>query len=230
MALYYMLNKPRGCVTARVDDRYPTVMPCFPEPLRSALHPVGRLDMDTEGFLLFTDDGALDNHLMQPGCHVEKTYFFWALGELDGEKIRRLEQGITLRRGNFTTQPAAVTVEARATVAAIRDLLPEREKLRYLRNPSGAAVSGTLTIREGKWHQVKRMLKSVNCQVVYLKRISLGGIALDPLLSPGQYRKLTPEEETILTAAKKRTYGTKDRCSLPGSAGSPPASGKTGDA
>lgn len=94
--VYYMFNKPMGCVTARHDELHKTVMDYFPEEQRLRLHPVGRLDLDTEGLLIVTDDGKLDGLLMQPGRHVEKQYFFRALGNIDEDKARLIESGIAL--------------------------------------------------------------------------------------------------------------------------------------
>ncbi|MFR5762522.1 MAG: pseudouridine synthase [Oscillospiraceae bacterium] len=96
MAQYYMLNKPRGLLTARRDARCETVMRCFPEALQQTLHPVGRLDKDTEGLLLFTDDGMLDVRLLRPERHVEKEYEYRAFGHLDEAALRQLETGVVL--------------------------------------------------------------------------------------------------------------------------------------
>ena len=99
MAQYYMLYKPRGLLTAKRDARRETVMSCFPEALRETLHPVGRLDRDTEGLLLFTDDGMLDVRLLRPEQHVEKEYEYRAFGLLDETAMRQLEEGVLLLEG-----------------------------------------------------------------------------------------------------------------------------------
>lgn len=204
MSIYIMLNKPRGKVTARVDAKYPTVMECFEEPLRSLIHPVGRLDMDTEGFLLFTDDGGLDNALLKPEFHVAKKYFFWALGTLNSEKLKTLRDGVMLGRNGYVTQPAEIEICSVATIKDIEELISDKRKKRIMKNPTGAAVSGILNISEGKWHQVKRMLNAVGCEVVYLKRISFAGIELDSSLLPGEYRYLTEKELEVLSDAKMK--------------------------
>jgi len=110
---YYMLNKPQGCVTARTDARHPTVMELFPPEVRERFHPVGRLDIDTEGLLIVTDDGGLDNRIMQPGFHIEKIYRLRALGDLDDAKLAKLAAGIPLYGSGHIACPAKVEVESR---------------------------------------------------------------------------------------------------------------------
>lgn len=109
MPIYIMLNKPSGCVTACRDDTHSTVMDCLdglPKEVVGTLHPVGRLDIDTEGLLLLTDDGKLDYSILQPGHHVEKRYFFRAFGDITDEDARRLENGIELYHKNYNAMPA----------------------------------------------------------------------------------------------------------------------------
>ncbi len=193
-----MFHKPQGCVTARSDAVHRTVMDYFPPELRQVLHPVGRLDKNTSGLLLLTDDGDLDLRIMQPGKHVPKTYFFYALGSMDAEKQRRLEEGIAL--AGFTTRRAVFHLERTYRIRELEAFMPPERRERYLRNPEGAAFAGTLTVCEGKKHEVKRMLEAVMCRVIYLRRDRIGSVSLDPALEPGQFRELTAEELAGLTS------------------------------
>lgn len=167
--IYLMLHKPRGYVCATHDRREKTVLELLSEELRRReLFPVGRLDKDTTGLLLLTDDGALAHDLLSPKKHVDKTY----LVEVDG----------------------ALTVGDQAALAAGLELgdglrcLPARLEL------TDRPQVGRLTIREGKYHQVKRMMACLGKPVTALKRLSMGGVELDPALAPGQWRALTPGE------------------------------------
>lgn len=193
---YYMFHKPAGCITARKDRENKTVLDYFAGEHTDGLFPVGRLDKDTEGLLLLTNDGEFNHRLMHPEKQVEKTYFFWAFGYLDDEAKERLKVGIPID-------------EEKALAKAIR--IDEEEEGMYIdfahkmnfkdirKNPyEQRVVSGYITISEGRKHQVKRMLKAVGCYVVYLKRISIGELTLDETLSKGHYRKLTEEELRIL--------------------------------
>ena len=197
MAQYVMFYKPRGYLTACRDRHRPTIMELLPQELRR-LHPVGRLDRDTEGLLLLTDDGTLDNRLLHPRLHVEKEYFFAAFGTLDDGKRQRLEQGLYLPGDPAITRPARLTDAAMTTLAQTAGWLPRVCNRRMLRLPDRPVATGVLTIREGRKHQVRRMLGAVDCQIFYLKRIGLGGVKLDPALQPGQYRCLTAEEKRLL--------------------------------
>ena len=188
-----MFNKPRGCITARCDARHSTVMDCFPEEDRFLLHPLGRLEMDTEGLMVVTDDGKLDMKVMNPEGHISKKYYFWAIGEMDDEKIRQLENGVDIGYGSLT-QPARAEWISAAQMCDICHMLGDRYRERLMRNPTVPVFDGYLTITEGKKHQVKRMLKAVGCCVVYLKRVSIGELQLDDALSPGEYRALTDSE------------------------------------
>ncbi len=165
-----MLNKPAGLVSATEDSREGTVMDLLEPPYSGmALFPVGRLDKDTEGLLLLTNDGDLAHRLLAPKKKVPKTYRVVLDKSLDGEGVKRLEEGIPLEEG-FTTSPAQV-----APIAQKWDEV-------------------LLTIYEGRFHQVKRMMHYVGCEVVYLKRMNMGDLMLDPDLEPGDYRELTEEE------------------------------------
>lgn len=197
--LYYMFHKPSGCITARKDAQHKTVMDYFEQDLQEKLHPVGRLDKDTEGLLLLTNDGKWNHSLMHPDNHVEKTYFFWAVGELNQEKRQQLEQGVFLRSEPEKTKPARLEILAPGKLQDIEDLFYGKKCSNIVKNPRNQdIISGYLTIREGKKHQVKRMLKAVGCYVVYLKRIRIGALELDESLPRGGYRKLTPEELEFL--------------------------------
>ena len=166
---YYMLNKPQGVVSATEDSRDKTVLDCIPSKKRKDLFPVGRLDRDTEGLLLITNDGALAHRLLSPKKHVDKTYFVRLRDELSEEDCKKLCEGVDIGEKNLT-MPAEIT---------------EYE-------PEGRQCF--ITIREGKFHQVKRMFAAVGNEVLYLKRLSMGSLILDETLQPGQYRKLSEEE------------------------------------
>lgn len=196
---YYMFNKPRGCVTARRDERHRTVMDYFPECDRDPLFPVGRLDRDTVGFLLVTDDGMLCTRLMRPEGHVEKTYFFVAKGEMTDQDVSTLEDGIDISvRKMAKTQPASLEIIERTTLGRVVDYLDDANRKIALSRPDLPAFIGKLTITEGKKHQVKRMIRHFGAKVVYLRRVTLGGVALDESLPEGSYRELTPSELAIL--------------------------------
>lgn len=153
------------------------------------LHPVGRLDKDTEGLLFITNDGIWNQKLMNPESHVEKTYFFWALGELSEKDHQRLEQGIELRGGR-----AGVSRLVLGKTAVLRDIQDLARGIKPGNRKDQPVFSGYLTIYEGRKHQVKRMLKAAGCYIVYLKRVSIGGIQLDERLAPGEFRPLNQEE------------------------------------
>lgn len=171
--LYLMLHKPDGYVSATEDAQQQTVLDLLPEHLRKAgLFPVGRLDKDTEGLLLLTNDGPLAHEMLAPKKHVDKVYFVRVDGSLDEEDVKAFAEGITLRDG-YTCLGAGL------------ELLEQENEC-------------FVTLREGKYHQVKRMLAARGKPVVYLKRLSMGGLVLDEKLAPGQWRELTLEERKIL--------------------------------
>lgn len=176
---YYLLNKPRGVVSARTDGRYPTVVGLLQDADRKDLFPVGRLDIDTEGLLLITNDGDLAHRLLSPKKHVDKVYLATVEGRLPTDHKEQLAAGLTLEDGTRTL-PAELVIQK------------EREDGR---------MDVLLTIREGRFHQVKRMFEALGCRVVYLKRIAMGPLKLDEDLAPGQYRPLTREELAMLEAA-----------------------------
>ena len=197
--VYYMFNKPKGCITAKKDLSHKTVMEYFDKDEPENLHPVGRLDKDTEGLLFFTNDGMFNQKLMNPEYHVKKTYFFYALGFLNEEKIRILQKGVLLKGEDSLTKEAEVCIKSTGNITDILEIIKDTKYEKAGRNPRNTEiVSGYITISEGKKHQVKRMLKSVGCYVVYLKRISIGDVFLDNNLLLGEHRKLTEKELTLL--------------------------------
>lgn len=194
--VYYMFHKPARCITARYDFEYKTVLDYFVDVTNiNGLFPVGRLDVDTEGLLFLTNDGDFNHQLMYPDKHVEKTYFFWAFGSLDEDDKKRLETGVCIGDDDKHTKPAKIVVEKEGMYDELKDEMYIGESINKKKNTyQRPVVSGYLTISEGKKHQVKRMLKAVGCYVVYLKRISIGDVALDETLEKGQYRELTEIE------------------------------------
>lgn len=192
-----MFNKPQGCVTARSDKIHKTVLDYFPPELAEKLHPVGRLDKNTCGLLILTDDGNLDFTIMQPDKHISKTYFFYAIGNITEEKKMLLEQGVPMI--NFTTRPATFNIERVYHISDLEKYMPSERRERYMKNPNGSAFSATLTIHEGKKHEVKRMLESIGCRIFYLQRISIGRLKLDASLAEGEFRPLTSDEIEMLT-------------------------------
>lgn len=191
---YYMFHKPFGCVTARRDDRYPTVMDYFSELHNDNLNPVGRLDRETTGLLLITDDGMWNQKLTHPAYHKEKTYEFTVLGDLTEERIRALENGVLLKGAASLTSPARITVTGHHILSDILPSLhPEVQASISSNLPDHPVTFGTITITEGKKRQIRRMMKSVHCCVIELKRISIGSICLDPQLKPGEWKEFFPD-------------------------------------
>ena len=194
--LYYMFNKPQGCVTARSDAVHRTVMDYFPADLAEKLHPVGRLDMDTCGLLILTDDGDLDFRIMQPAKHISKTYFFYAVGSVDEEKIQKLENG--LKMAGMTARKAEFTMIREYRIRELESFIPQDRREKYMKNPEGQAFAASLTIHEGKKHEVKRMLEAVGCRIFYLRRDRIGGLSLDTSLNEGEFRHMTDNELNLL--------------------------------
>ena len=182
--LYYMLNKPAGVITATTDSRDRTVLDLLGEDRRKDLFPVGRLDKDTEGLLLITNDGPLAHRLLSPRKHVDKCYYAKVRGEVTGEDVEQFAQGLFLaglgEEKEEKTMPARLEILKTASAAGKED--------------PGVVSEILLTIQEGKFHQVKRMFQAVGKEVLYLKRLSMGSLKLAPELAPGQYRELTKEE------------------------------------
>jgi len=171
--VYLMLHKPDGLLSATEDKRQKTVIDLLPEHLQKrGLFPVGRLDKDTEGLLILTDDGNLAHQLLSPKKHVDKVYYAKVDGRLVQEDVEALAGGMTLGDG-LECLPAGLEI-------------------------LGEGNECLVTLREGKYHQVKRMLAARGKPVVYLKRLSMGGLSLDEQLQKGQWRPLTPRELDLL--------------------------------
>ena len=197
-----MMNKPTGYLTARSDRTRPTIMELLPQELQG-LHPIGRLDMDTEGLLLLTDDGRLDPLLLRPEAHVEKLYFFRAFGRLEEADFARMAAGVVLEGSGVTSLPARAWLEGYSTIGACEALLPPKKHNHLMKNPGRPVTEGWIALREGRKHQVKLMVKAVGGHVFTLKRTSIGSLTLDPDLKPGEFRALTEEEIEGLFVSKK---------------------------
>ena len=167
---YYMLNKPAGVVSATEDRHDQTVLDLIKDRQRNDLFPVGRLDKDTEGLLLITNDGDLAHRLLSPKKHVDKLYYAKVAGKITEEDAEKFRQGVDIGEEKLTL-PAELKILKSDEISEIH-----------------------LTIREGKFHQVKRMFQAVGKEVVYLKRLQMGSLSLDETLAPGEYRKLTENE------------------------------------
>lgn len=188
---YYMFYKPFGCVTAKRDDRYPVVMDYFKQLDHENLNPVGRLDRETEGLLIITDDGMWNQKMTHPRFHKEKKYEFIVMGDLTKEKVQALEQGILIVGSEVPTSPAKVTVGEKSTLAQTLPLLhPETQQRNQHNRPEHPVTYGTIVISEGRKRQIRRMMKAVGCRVIFLKRISMGDIVLDETLKPGEWKEM----------------------------------------
>lgn len=203
MHRYYHFYKPAGCVSACRDAEHQTVLDYFPPEQRPGLFPLGRLDRNTEGLLIITDDGKLNHRLLDPENHVEKQYLFWAAGELGPGELEQLRQGVHLKGLPQPTRPARVEVLERASLRDISEPLFANRRHLLEEAPETPAVRGHLWLTEGKRHQVKRMLEAVGCTVVFLRRVAFGGLVLDKRLAPGEYRPLTPAELDSLGVTSK---------------------------
>lgn len=193
---YFMLNKPAGVVSATEDKKERTVIDLIKESKRKDLFPAGRLDKDTEGLLLITNDGQLAHRLLSPKKHVDKIYYAKIKGIVTEEDVRLFEKGVHIG-DEKPTMPAALEIlsvqkERRKEKIKEQKILPETKNETDEKEDGYSEIY--LTIKEGRFHQVKRMFRAVGKEVVYLKRIQFGTLTLDPSLKPGQYRKLTEEE------------------------------------
>ena len=168
--VYYMMNKPAGVISASDDSREETVVDLIAEQKRKDLFPAGRLDRDTEGLLLITNDGGLAHRILSPKHHVDKKYYAVVSGAVTDEDVQAFEDGLVLTDG--------------------LECLPA--KLEILR--AGATSEVEVVIQEGKFHQIKRMFAARGMEVLYLKRLTMGPLILDDTLEPGEYRRLTDEE------------------------------------
>ena len=174
--IYLMLHKPAGVVSATEDNREKTVLDLVsPEDRKNGLFPVGRLDKDTEGLLLLTDDGELAHRLLSPKKHVDKTYYAKIDGQVTEEHVKQFREGLDIG-DEKNTLPAVLTILLSGPVSEIE-----------------------VTIHEGRFHQIKRMFEAVGCKVTYLKRLSMGSLVLDETLPPEEYRPLTEAELEGLT-------------------------------
>ncbi|MBQ6710751.1 MAG: pseudouridine synthase [Clostridia bacterium] len=191
---YYLFHKPFGCVTARRDDRYPTVMDWFAGLNNPDLSPVGRLDRETEGLLLITDDGMFNRQMTRPEFHKEKTYTFTLLGDLTEEKRLALEAGVLLNGEDTPTAPARITVTGKSTLGAVLPTLHPEIREKSAHNPQDRPVTfGTITITEGRNRQIRRMMKTQRLLVLQLKRIKMGEITLPSDLKPGEWMEISPK-------------------------------------
>lgn len=184
---YYMLNKPAGVVSATEDPKEKTVLELITGRKHKGLFPVGRLDKDTEGLLLITNDGALAHRFLSPKKHVDKTYYARVKGLVTKETVRQFSAGMDIGKGREErTMPAKLRIIQAGEISEVR-----------------------LVIQEGKYHQVKRMFQAVGMEVLYLKREAFGGISLDEALPPGGARRLTKEELGLLNG--RETDGDAER-------------------
>ncbi|MCR5768404.1 MAG: rRNA pseudouridine synthase [Lachnospiraceae bacterium] len=177
--VYYMLNKPNGYITAASDAKDRTVMELLGNNRRSGLSPVGRLDKDTEGLLIITDDGKLNHFLTSPKRDVPKKYYALLDGIPDEEGIKKLREGVVFK--DFTSRPAVLEIASCDKAAGTSEVY--------------------ITVTEGKFHEVKRLAISIGCEVKYLKRVSFGGVDLDSELKAGEFRELDPCELECLFAS-----------------------------
>jgi 16S rRNA pseudouridine516 synthase len=178
--IYILLNKPDGYVSATEDGRDPTVLTLLPEKLQKlSLFPCGRLDKHTLGLMLLTNDGQLAHDLLSPRHHVAKRYRFTVKFPLTEAEVARLEEGTTLDDG-YETKPSKIELN--------KD-----------------AHSGIITLIEGKYHQIKRMMESVHNQITSLERISFGPLTLDDGMERGEWRYLTESEEDALQKSRRGT-------------------------
>ena len=178
--VYYMLNKPAGTVSATQDKADKTVLSLLSaeDKKRRNLFPVGRLDKDTEGLLLLTDDGMLSHQLISPKKHADKLYFAKLAREITEEDIAVFASGMKVDE-ELTAMPAVLR---RLSAGELAGFLPD------------GGFAAAVTLQEGKFHQVKRMFAATGNEVLYLKRMAMGGVYLDEMLAPGEYRALTEEE------------------------------------
>ncbi|MGI6536768.1 MAG: pseudouridine synthase [Caldicoprobacterales bacterium] len=178
---YLMMNKPAGVITATRDLNAQTVIDLLSHPYdKFNLFPVGRLDKDTEGLLILTNDGKLAHQLLSPKKHVSKTYYAEVTGKVGNNDIQAFKQGIQLDK-DYITLPAELKILEAADISRV-----------------------IITVYEGKFHQIKRMFNALSKKVIYLKRLSMSSLKLDESLKPGSYRELTPSElESIIISSKE---------------------------
>ncbi len=183
---YFLLNKPQGVVSATTDGRNTTVLDILKDENIRGLSPCGRLDIDTEGLLLITDDGKLIHDLLSPKKHVDKTYEAHLRSDISDEDLRRIEAGVDIGDKNDDGS-ALLTLPAKGEIGD--------------KDEEGCTIV-YLTIHEGRFHQVKRMFEAVGNEVVFLRRLSMGSLRLPEDLLPGEYRALSDEEIKSLKQRK----------------------------
>lgn len=171
--IYIMLNKPDGYISATDDPKEKTVLELLPDEIaRKNIFPAGRLDKNTLGLLLLTNDGALAHRMLSPKHHVEKKYRFESEHELTDQDKSRIEKGIALEDG-YVTKPSEISLDT-------------------------GRMSGSIVLTEGKYHQIKRMFESVGNKITYLERTEFGGLSLDESLKLGDWRFLTWDEIALI--------------------------------
>lgn len=198
--VYIMLNKPAGYISATYDKNEATVIDLIDEKyLPFEPFPVGRLDKDTEGLLILTNDGKLSHRVLSPKKHVPKKYYAIIKGIVTKEDIEKFKEGLDIGEG-YTTKPAELEIIKELEIEKLSenleiDLEELKEAIDY-KNEGLCEIN--VSISEGKFHQVKRMFKAVGKEVIFLKRIKMGGLCLDESLELGEYRELTEEEIKLL--------------------------------
>ncbi|SEF80916.1 16S rRNA pseudouridine516 synthase [Eubacterium ruminantium] len=196
---YYMMNKPAGVISASNDEREKTVVDLISEKKRRDLFPVGRLDRDTVGLLIITNDGKLSQKLLAPGKHVEKVYLVKVTGKLDEEDVKAFSEGLDIGDEKLT-KPAGLSILE--VYEAGKDAGTEKASSEEIYEDKCMSTEfiteAHVTLTEGRFHQVKRMFEARGHEVIFLKRLSMGSLKLDEKLSEGEYRRLTPEEITSL--------------------------------
>ena len=190
---YFMLNKPQGCVSATRDGLSATVLDLLDGEITRDLFPVGRLDKDTEGFLLITNDGRLGHELLSPRKHVDKRYIACVSKPLTPEQLAEVREGVDIGDEKPTMSAGIRLIESGSEV----ELYTEMAEVAGISAEDFQAIY-EVTLQEGRYHQVKRMFEVFGSKVEYLKRISMGEVVLDDSLEPGEYRKLIEEEVEAL--------------------------------
>lgn len=175
--IYIMMNKPQNVVSATEDNYDETVIDLLPHELQVfEPFPVGRLDKDTEGFLLITNDGKLAHNLLSPKKHVDKTYFAKIIGSPLTEKdVLKFKKGVTFKDHSYTCLPAELEILNTNDISECK-----------------------ITIKEGKFHQIKRMFEAIDREVIFLKRLTMGPLKLDETLELGDFRELNEDELTLM--------------------------------
>jgi len=212
--VYVMMNKPAGVISATYDPKLKTAVELLPQELACFdLFPAGRLDIDTEGMLLLTNDGQLAHNLLSPVKHVDKRYYALIDGFVTQDDVESFKEGVVLDDG-YKTMPAELEIigtSGKNSYTGQSDSVDRQVRPVQVNVP--AQISNTvcdgdndaadrseieIVLHEGKFHQVKRMFEAVGKKVIYLKRIQMGGLRLDELLKPGECRELSPDEVELL--------------------------------